>query len=335
MSTEPMNCERVAELLPWLLNGTLDEPTRDAMDTHVAACPHCQRERSDTDFALDAFGRHVTPEELVEYAFGRPIDRADTETIESHLASCDACRDQLALVRESRNLMAIEGETRTPAIAPVAWHARLRSSIPLPLAAGLVLATLIGSWTWTRREALVSEARLAEYRQGAGQVAGLEAELQQQRRRLADAGAELRQQHDRATSERAALESRLNALAVPQADVPVVEIYPIALAERDGRRQINDIDLSPAAASVTLILNAQARSSSTRYGLDLVDGQGRIVWGARGVTRRAADEYTLTLPAALIPPGLYRIDIYGDQTRTTFRTETYQIRIRSVSAGRR
>lgn len=332
MSTEPMNCERVAELLPWLLNGTLEETTRDAVDTHIAACPRCQRERTDAGFALGAFGRHATPEELVEYAFGRPIDRVDTETIEFHLVSCDACRDQLALVRESRNLMAIEGETRTPATAPVAWHARLRSSIPLPLAAGLVAATLVGSWTWSRYEAQVSESRLAEYRQRAGQVAGLEAELQQQRSRLADAGAQLRQQQDRSTSERAAIESRLNALAVPQADVPVVEIYPVALAERDGRSQINDIDLSPAAPSLTLILNAQARSTSTRYGLDLVDGQGRVVWGARGVTRRAADEYTLTIPTALIPPGLYRIDIYGDQTRASSRTETYQIRI---SAGRR
>lgn len=40
---DPAHCE-TSELLPWLLNGTLDDAERGRVERHVAECVQCRRE---------------------------------------------------------------------------------------------------------------------------------------------------------------------------------------------------------------------------------------------------------------------------------------------------
>src|SRR5262245_56369790 len=99
-----MDCQRVTEILPWLLNDTLEAAEGQAVRAHLAQCAACQRELKDTLFAASVFHQHVPTEALVSYAFDRPSLAAERELIERHLSDCQSCAAELELVRASRRL---------------------------------------------------------------------------------------------------------------------------------------------------------------------------------------------------------------------------------------
>ena len=93
-----MDCTRAAELIPWYLNGTLEAAERADLEKHLASCAACRAERAEAEAALVLFGGHPSAEMLVDYAFGAP--EAPRDLIEAHLSGCDACADELAMVRD-------------------------------------------------------------------------------------------------------------------------------------------------------------------------------------------------------------------------------------------
>lgn len=105
-----MDTERAKEILPWLLNGSLEEPERGELLAALRGDPELRRELAETRAAGEIFAQHVSAEDLVAHAFGAPTGLAG-ERIEAHLALCERCADELALVRESRSL---ESEPDTP-----------------------------------------------------------------------------------------------------------------------------------------------------------------------------------------------------------------------------
>src|SRR5438309_1920937 len=97
-----MNCDRVAELLPWHLNGTLEPAEQHQVQEHLAQCEKCQREFDETMVAWAVYQHHVPTEALISYAFEHPSLGQEQELVERHLQTCQACAEQLELVRESR-----------------------------------------------------------------------------------------------------------------------------------------------------------------------------------------------------------------------------------------
>jgi len=103
---------------------------------------------------------HLTPEQLVDIAEGTQPQALALNDVEGHLASCEACRRQLA---DLRSMMAAVAEDEVPEPSPLFWDhfsarvndavaaeprgwdwswARLRMPIALAASAVLVIAVL-------------------------------------------------------------------------------------------------------------------------------------------------------------------------------------------------
>jgi len=180
-----MDTERARELLPWLLNGSLEEPERGELLTALRTDEQLRRELAETRLAGEVFGQHVAAADLVAHAFGEPAGLR-RERIEAHVALCERCAEELAMARESREL-AGDGETGAAAPAPPPAEERRRGWL-LPflrpaggsggggvaagwqvaaLAASLAALVGLGGWIWT-------------WQQAQGRVAGLVASLRDQ-----------------------------------------------------------------------------------------------------------------------------------------------------------
>ncbi|HEX5760275.1 MAG TPA: zf-HC2 domain-containing protein, partial [Thermoanaerobaculia bacterium] len=143
-----MTCDHAAELLPWLLNGTLDPEERQAVLEHVRECAACREALAEAQGALAAAGAHLPAAALVATAFGEPLpEGTDAALVEEHLAACPQCAAELELTRTSRALADEEVLLfpARPAAAPVRrWRAAA-------LAAGLAAVLFAGGWLTTRQ----------------------------------------------------------------------------------------------------------------------------------------------------------------------------------------
>jgi Putative zinc-finger len=176
-----MNCDLAAELLPWLLNGTLEAGERRRLVEHLRGCSACRAALADTQVAWDLFDWHPPPAALVSYveageaavaaapaARGAPAASGDAtlgaRDLEEHLASCPKCAAELELVRTSR-LLADPAEDGRIAIltaprreeAATARRAWRRSALAASVA-GLLAAT---GWLESARHSRDLERRLA------------------------------------------------------------------------------------------------------------------------------------------------------------------------------
>ncbi len=81
-----MECDRVEELLPWLLNGTLEAGERAQVLEHLRGCARCRQALQDTRMAWGIYAWHPPAEALVAYAGKTGADS------DSPAAGADAAR---------------------------------------------------------------------------------------------------------------------------------------------------------------------------------------------------------------------------------------------------
>lgn len=312
-----MDCQQVAERLPWIVNGTLGGNERDEVRRHLTTCPACQRELDETRAAARMFGQHVSPADLIDYAFDPGTSGVDRQVIARHLERCPACRDELALVRESRRLdPAQTATTQGPRVVdftarrlPVTWWQYAA------LAAGLVVLTGVNVWLWAERRATpATDSR----------VAALESENQ----RLERAAGRLTDERAEAAREVARLQGEVARLNAPQINAPVLELFPSNMTKRGTRPDVTEIDVSTDAASLTLILNSQNVSASSTASVEIVDAKDEKVWDAQGLVRHKTGDYTITIPSRFLPPGAYTLRVFGERGGRRALTDTYRIRVK-------
>ncbi len=312
MSETMEHCEHIAGLLPWLLNGTLEQAAAVEVRAHLENCAPCQRALAETALAWTVRRQHIPAAVLVEYAFERAAPDFDPALLQEHLAACEACAEELAQARASRR-WAEEAETARlipfPARPAREWRG-------LALAACLAGLALLGTWFWTWQRARGEQTLLrAQQRALRERVAGLETE----NRQLREAG------QSQATSQTAELQARVRELAAPQLNVPLFDLYPRELARRSTAAGLNEIRLPRQARAVTLILNSQSNPLTRAVSLQIVNARGAIVWRAAQLTRQASGEFTLSLPADFLPPGRYTLQLYAPSGA---RLESFDLRWR-------
>jgi hypothetical protein len=148
-----MNCDLAAELLPWLLNGTLEAGERRELIAHLRGCDACRAALADTQLAWGIFDWHPPAAALVAYAgaveaapatnsaAAAATSDAGANAIEEHLAGCPKCAAELELVRTSR-LLADPAEDGRIAILPAPREAAgERQGLPATAAAAAAAAT--------------------------------------------------------------------------------------------------------------------------------------------------------------------------------------------------
>jgi len=150
-----LDCQAAAELLPWLVNGSLDGEELGKLHEHLGGCEACRRELADTGTAARIFSQHVPSLALAEYSQGLTPGDLDGTLIEAHVASCQSCREELELARSALQVvdLAAERAERRARVRPAA--ADRRRTLPvsgrrLGWAAGLAAASLgvLLLWGW-------------------------------------------------------------------------------------------------------------------------------------------------------------------------------------------
>jgi putative zinc finger protein len=327
-----MDCERVKEILPWLLNGTLSAAEQQMARAHLAQCQDCQQELQETAFAIAVHKQHPSEQALVDYAFDRPVGGPERDLIESHLASCAECSEQLGLAEQSRLLMKAEDNVVTFQPRPRATEAAPapRRSMWLWQSAAAA-ATIIGFvalaglwWNWQQAKELRG-ALTEEQRARQEQVAKLQEENEQLRQ--APKPSETTGQTDGSQQEIARLQARVKELSAPQVNIPVLEVFPQELAERTGRDRVNQLQIPRFARAITLILNSQSASEGKKLSLEILDAGQKVVYGQQGVVRHSTGDYTVSVPTEFLPPGDYTFNIYGEAEGKRAKIESYRIRI--------
>jgi anti-sigma factor RsiW len=326
-----MDCQHAAEILPWLLNGSLAAEERQAARAHLAQCAQCQREFQETAFAAAVYHQHIPEEALIDYAFDRPSPEIDRGLIERHLDVCEECVAELELLEESHRLMKAEDN-----VFPFRPEKSITPNAPVEVSAsgrslyrwwtyGAIAASVIGfialtGWWWNWRQARsLNDQQVAMNRR----LADLESENQQLRQTQPQTAGQLEQ----ANREIASLKTRVEELSAPQINIPVLEIMPQEMSERGAPGKITQIQIPRGARAITLILNSQSATESKNYSLEILDTRRNMVWSQQGLTRHPTGDYTINVPAALLSPNEYTINIYGQTDGKRVKIESYRIRI--------
>ncbi|HKV07643.1 MAG TPA: zf-HC2 domain-containing protein [Thermoanaerobaculia bacterium] len=166
-----MTCDDAIELLPWLLNGTLEEGERREVRRHLEECERCREALAETRDAWGIFGQHLPAEALVSLAYEEPPTGIDPALAERHLAACPECAAELELARTSRHLEDDRIEvfparrTREDRGGSRAWRAAA-------LAAGLAGLVVAGGWLRSSREVRRLNGELAQASSAGGSGAG-------------------------------------------------------------------------------------------------------------------------------------------------------------------
>jgi anti-sigma factor RsiW len=103
-----LNCDQATELLPWLLNDTLEAGERQQVLQHLASCARCRAALAETRAVWRIFDWHPSAAELIAYSTqsegGAAAADLHARGVEEHLAVCPACAAELELVRAGRLL---------------------------------------------------------------------------------------------------------------------------------------------------------------------------------------------------------------------------------------
>jgi hypothetical protein len=78
---------------------------------------------------------------------------------------------------------------------------------------------------------------------------------------------------------------------------------------------------------VTLILNSNSTQTFSHYSIELRDTKKRLIWRNNNLRRFSNSDFTINLPANLLPTGSYSMTISGENKGQKTTIETYQINL--------
>ncbi|MES1242577.1 MAG: zf-HC2 domain-containing protein [Acidobacteriota bacterium] len=330
-----MNCEHSIELLPWYLNGTLDEGESREVREHLAGCEDCRQALEDTRLAAAIYSQHIPSEALVALAWGEPPEGHDPEVLERHLQSCPDCAADFELVRTSRQLeeddrisLFSRPAPRAPAqLAPA--RAPWRSAALAASLAGMVAAS---GWIWTAGQARDLEHRLAEVRPAPVATAlapQAPPEDAAAREKLAEMSAQvetLRRQTEEMRGQLTRIASAGSAGdtgPAPRVNVEVVGLRPAADVIRGASGEATEL---PAGASAVAMLEPAHQETHKNHRIEVVDASGKVVWSGDELHRSEQGDFTVLLPA--LKPGSYTIRLSATEGGKRVELESYAIRVR-------
>ncbi len=88
----------------------------------------------------------------------------------------------------------------------------------------------------------------------------------------------------------------------PQLNLPVVDIYPEDMVLRGGSGPTEEMIQRPTVGEgIVFILGSQSAAPGP-FDLEVLEGS-RVAWRGEGLRRQERGEFTVTLPAAILPQG--------------------------------
>jgi len=327
-----LNCDLVAELLPWYLNGTLGEGEQGEVRVHLEGCTKCRQALEETRLAWRIFDQHIPSEALVALAWGETPEGLDPDVLNRHLETCPQCAAELEMARTSRRL---EEDDRialfpTPARREMAPSRGWRTAA---MAAGLAGIVAAGGWFWTAGRADDLEERLARASRpveatpapapaGGGRLAAMSAEVE----RLRQSQADLLRKEQEMQGQLERIAAAGPAAPVPQINAWIGDLRPIQDVVRGGSSAAEEL---PADRTASLILGTGHKETHRSHRIEIVDVAGKAVWSADGlVPDGETNDFGITLPAGTLKPGIYMIRISAQEDGKRVELESYSVRVR-------
>jgi anti-sigma factor RsiW len=329
------NCDLVAELLPWYLNGTLDEREQGEVRVHLEGCTKCRQALDETRLAWRIYDQHIPSEALVALGWGETPEGLDPDVLERHLETCPQCAAELEMVRTSRKL---EEDERIALFPTSARPVKTERSAPgwrtAAMAAGLAGVVAASGWVWTAGRANDLEEQLALAGRppetapapapapDAGRLSEMTAEVERLQRREA----ELRQQQEEMQEQLARIAEARPAAPSPQINAWIGDLRPTQDVVRGGSATAEEL---PAGRTASLILGTSHKETHRGHRVEIVDSAGKVVWSADGLVPDGdTNDYGITLPAGTLKPGAYTIRISAQEDGKRVELESYSVRVR-------
>ncbi len=282
--------------------------------------------------STDHGARCISEEALARAAAGE-IGKSERAQLADHLSTCSDCAREYRLavslgswVQQAARATADadtppDTATGFPGATPVGKraHQLLWSRVPLlsALAASLLVVTVsLSAWVVALRKG----HQLVATRLGQ-QIAALNRDLENARQQLAAATGRGQQN----ATEVAALRRDLDALSQPQLNEPLLDLDPRDSTRGPAAHTPRTLSIPAAAAVFTLILNTREHPTFPDYSLQVVDQNGRILWAGRGLHKSRFDTFTVAFPRRLLPPGRYRLTLYGLRGPRRDVVEDYEV----------
>lgn len=118
--------DRINELLPWYLNGTLPQEQTNQVEAHLKMCPKCQKELEEIKWlssGVKAVGGisglpHIQSEKLLLF-IEEPENLSPDEkaTIEKHIESCASCYKEIQTLKSANLELEAQEKEKKPASA--------------------------------------------------------------------------------------------------------------------------------------------------------------------------------------------------------------------------
>jgi anti-sigma factor RsiW len=297
-----MNCEKAIEILPWLLNGSLEPQESTEVRRHLENCEACREALRDTRQAWKIFGEHLPAESLVQLAYDEAPSGVDPVLAERHLASCPQCAAELEMARMSRRLEEDDRIVTFPARTSRERVRETRTWRAAALAAGLAAVVAAGGWWQTASRFSEVSTLVARNQQTQEEQARLQGQVRSAQEDLARIAANVR-------------EPQLNSWT---GDVSMTDVVR-------GQQQTGQEIVIPADVDSTPILEASHEVTQPQREVRIVDAAGKVVWRRDGLRRNPTDDYTITFHPGFLKPGLYTVQLYAPDGR---QVETYKVRVK-------
>jgi hypothetical protein len=304
-----MECGRVADLLPWLLNGTLEEGERDDVRSHLAVCTRCAGELEESAAAWAVQAAHPPSALLVDHAEGRPLAAAERRLVNEHLRECASCREQAELVAATLAVSLDESDQPAPQ-AVASPHSPWSRGLA---AASIALLALLGA------AALLWQVRTLDRERATLAVtnADLRRELETERRSARERGERLRE-----------LESRLGSLEGPRTGLAWAELLPAPDRQRGDDSVGARVAVDAAASGLVLVLVREDRTRYDRLRLELDGAAGEVLWRDEDLSLPQVEEVVVELPAPLLEDGrVFTLRLDGLRNERWRSVETYRLRV--------
>jgi hypothetical protein len=227
---------------------------------------------------------YVEEHGLLEAYLADRLSDSERDAFEAHYFACATCIEQLEAAEDFRDGMRqVAAEETARGSAVIARVGLLAAVARLSLARRLALAGAFLLLVLFPLGFLIARNR------------GLERELAEAR-----------------TVRPAPAPAARIAEALPQANVPLFTLATVRGGEAPGREPVNQIPLSSTAGSVILDLEL-ATVDFPSYRASLRSADGKTLWQGDGLRPDSRDSLVLLLPAAMLPPGVYRLTLEGIQ----------------------
>ena len=251
---------------------------------------------------------------------GEPVGSLLAEEVDADPDYRDWIEDVLVPAREAL--------TKAP-VVPIRRRASFFGN-PYALAASVLLMVTLGLtggllWQDRRLDDLTTERARTEQELRQERERLIRAE-EQHRRQLSDAERRAEEARRQDRERIADLERRLAETPRPGAllNVPLVDLGP----KDPVRGELREITLPKGVDLFFLLLSIADTRPFPSYRLEIADKDtGRVVWRGEGLEASRLNEVTLALPRDVLPPGDYRLRLYGLKNGKADEVGEYEVRI--------